>query len=310
MPKKKTEVGATQQVNTQQQTQTQTTVESTVETAVSAQQEDTLTGKGSGLSTKTSEWQVPWAEGNFFSEEFFFNPKNGEKVGYEIATLRDYVDAISSKIEGVKSPKTFFSSAISMTGNYRTGIGWAGLKEQDKLFTPFGAGTKPASVSLLIKNKATGKTYMRYLAPDEAAHVWGLLDADQKGVKPKDWPAFKKADWDQIFSKENRTCQVALFSPTIGIIQEGSDPMNPESLANDEEMIALTTETKFWNGTLDYTKEEIDYLKTWIQRVGADDFENMLLKNILRYRPHAQAAYPHSVIAALIAEHSATNAVK
>jgi len=300
IPKKNIDVGACQQVSTQQQTQT--IVESSSELQIHTQQQDALTNAKNKV-TRTKEWFVQETEGCFFTEEFFAFPGNQERIGCNTTTIQEYMGSLQNAIVGVQAPKTFFSQNISMTGNYRTGVGWTELDVQNQITTPFGAGTKPATLCLLIKNKETGKSQLRYLAADEGAYVWRLLEHDRlRTLSDNEWGKSFQAKWDSIFSIEGRTSHVALFSPSLGIIQQGYDPIEPESIKHDPLIVALTTETKFWNGVLDYTDKEVEYLKKWIDRVGPDDFENMLLKNILRYRPNAQAAYQRSILKVLISD--------
>lgn len=243
------------------------------------------------------KWQI---EDNIFSHEFIDTRfGNGKDTYPNVISIGDYLHGFRDNIPGVSNIESLFSKGISASLNY----GYNSHFEPTSSVEIFGKGFKPLSLCLLIEDLKTQELQLRFLLPDEGGLLWELLERDKSGKVFSYYPKITEYLDKKWISKTDRDYRLALVQPNLGIVQQGSDRFSKE-IRKDPRFIALMTEAKFWNGELYYNKQEQEYLKDWIERVGAKNLENLMLYNILKLRPQAQRNYEGSTLQKLI--HKAT----
>lgn len=98
-----------------------------------------------------------------------------------------------------------------------------------------------------------------------------------------------------------REVRLALYRPEVGIYQQGSDPIDLESLAKNDEFALLKAQEKVVRGELyDYSEREQGLISGWLSKLAKlDEIENFFRTMLIR-RVDSANEYPHSVIATRI----------
>lgn len=260
------------------------------------------------------ECAMSWDPSDKFSlfSETFFSIKNTNFIGGTPNSINHYLARYKSELQGVASPQNFFSPSLIATYAYSHIRRWGEDIDEDTMdLDIFGGGFKPITLCLMMQDFKSHQLKFYYLTPEEVGSVWQLLTADkmydplaankeaQLSEESKHPTGLTNSLYYALMNKEDRSCRLALVQPEIGIVQQGSDRFK-ENIVDDPQYIALITESKFWNGDVYYSKREMEYLKEWLARVGPDEMENMLLRNILKHRPEAQRSYSGSGLEAMI----------
>jgi hypothetical protein len=207
---------------------------------------------------------VPWKEARIFNK----NCWEEEKSGPRCQPVNSYLQGKSKLLIDVDT-MTCFSSQLMMSSNFRN----ASAKS-----IPFQSGQMPVGSAALRKDRSTGELHLIFLHPMEAEMIWKLLD---EGIHNRGY-----CDYDLV-----------LLNPDLGIVKRAANGITEAELQQDPHYIELIVQGKFYNGNLDnYSPAEREYLKEWIAKVGVEEMETLLLKNILRVREADAIRYPHSVL--------------
>lgn len=275
-------LGVSQQTQTQSQTDMQTQVQ--------LESENDKNVSFFGLDLMPQDWN--FTETGLFKHRFF---GDGSNVGGPPCAIGDYLAAHQDvgALKKVQDLPKFFTANIKLTRNYRD-LSKNSVIPGTEVVKPFGIGSKPITLCLLVESKDPGKPLeFYYLHPDEAAFLTKLLAIDRAGLK-------EVRIREEIFGYKDSDCRLALVHPDFGILHQGREPITT-NLNRNEEYLRFTTESKVWSGKLHYKRKELEYLKGWIARVGPDNFEQMFLNVILRLKPAIKRKYPGSVLQKIVA---------
>ena len=152
--------------------------------------------------------------------------------------------------------------------------------------SPFNAIQKPIGASLIIQDKIkTDDVCLLALDGKDAAIFRKVLAADKTrsvGV--------------------SRAKKLALFYPSLGIVQQGREPINFEELKKTKFPL-LVVQLKFISGAFtEYSAEECRLLKEWIHRQAQPQEMEILFKTLLINSSEKGRNYPFSTLARIFAE--------
>lgn len=213
-----------------------------------------------------------WKTDGLFTRDYFTAqvPSNGTKaIPQEFSVIPNYEKKYRSDhpLDGldVEGPDPLASLGIRLTQRLEAGT---------ELFISLNAKTEHKNTNLLlIQDRKTNKVEVMLLNQWDALMFQRMLDKDKKTP----------------FSG-NRDVRLALYRPELGIISEGSDPMNLEEIKNTASFQRLIAQSKFFNDEKDYTKEELEQLRPWFREQGSAKMQN-LFEGILRNKSTSLQIY-------------------
>lgn len=132
-----------------------------------------------------------------------------------------------------------------------------------------------SSFALIIQNKSTKQIKLMLLSPWDALMFRRILENDRSH------PTGSKREVD-----------LALYHTDLGIIQ-ASGSIAKDHLKNSKEFLRLKTQWKFFNGCVEYNKEELEVLRSWSFQKGSATLRNKF-SDILHNKPASEASYERS----------------
>jgi hypothetical protein len=152
-------------------------------------------------------------------------------------------------------------------------------------FNPFGPFQQTSQHLLVVQDKKTGQIQAIMIDLNDAGAFAKFLEQDctapQSGL---------------------REVNICLYHLENGIYRTSSEGFDEEALEQNREFLIQKAQAKFLNGAIFYPKAELEALKGWIQKKGAEKLSCFFQEQILAWKPTSRAAYDHSDLARLFKE--------
>ncbi len=162
------------------------------------------------------------------------------------------------------------------------------LKESDIITVrshPFRNGQLAVNNILICRNVNTGEVQVRLINQADAGFFF-----QQLSEKPRE-------------AVEKQEMEVTLYHKTLKVLQSNNEAIaNGKQQVIDPAVLKKIVQAKFFNGESLYSKEEMKYLKAWIEQKGADRMEQLFTQQVLPYKPDKQKEYPGSPLAKIFAK--------
>lgn len=96
--------------------------------------------------------------------------------------------------------------------------------------------------------------------------------------------------------------RAALVQSNVGMMATSQSEPTRESELNDPRVKYLLIQAKFLQGEVNYNKEEIELLRSWIQEKGPSLLKELFEEHILKFHPEAKLHFPASSLGRLFSE--------
>lgn len=217
-----------------------------------------------------------WKEENLFSSAYF-TPSRRQKVPAELLTIPDF-ERIDPPIHPLDHLQVFGEDPLAKIGIrplQRLEMG------TDLLISLNANPSHKTKELLLIRDKTNGQIQVLVLNQWDALMFQRLLEKDR--LEP---------------IQGKRDIQIALYHMYLGLIGQGSDPIDA-NIEQNPDFLRLKLQADFLNGKSDYTASELKMLKTWIEKEGVKKMEELFTQTILKNKPSSASNYRSSPLAKL-----------
>ncbi len=141
---------------------------------------------------------------------------------------------------------------------------------------PFEKGLPRVQNLLICKEKETGNVQVRLLSQADAGFFYKQLTRERTPT-----PAV----------------EATLYHVKLGVLASNSS----QETAFDAPLMRKIVQAKFFNGESLYTKQEIPFLRAWIQEKGTKRMERLFCAHILPAKKDKRDEYPGSILAKIFA---------